>query len=87
MQSNTGPVAKRFLVHNRHLRKEKGTGAEMFFAIVSICRSTIGQFFSLSLVTVPEVFAKVNSAQFSSPLFSATLETRRKLGRVNYYYY
>ena len=56
----------------------------MFFAIVSICRSTIGQFFSLSLVTVPEVFAKVNSAQFSSPLFSATLETKRKLGRVNY---
>ena len=26
-------------------------------------RSAIGQFFSLYLVTVPEVFAKVNSAQ------------------------
>ena len=26
--------------------------------------SAIGQFFSLYLVTVPEVFAKVNSAQF-----------------------
>ena len=31
-------------------------------------RSAIGQFFSLSLVTVPDVFAKVNSAQF--PLVS-----------------
>ena len=30
--------------------------------------SAIGQFFSLSLVTVPEVFAKENSAQF--PLVS-----------------
>ena len=28
-------------------------------------RSAIGQFFSLSFVTVPEVFAKVNSAQSS----------------------
>ena len=26
-------------------------------------RSAIGQFFSMYLVTVPEVFAKVNSAQ------------------------
>ena len=30
--------------------------------------SAIGQFFSLTLVTVPEVFAKVNSAQFPSLL-------------------
>ena len=28
------------------------------------CRSGIGQFFSMSLVTVPEVFAKVNTVQF-----------------------
>ena len=31
-------------------------------------RSAIGQFFSLSLTTVPEVCAKVNSAQFPSPM-------------------
>ena len=29
-------------------------------------RSAIGQFFSLHLVTTPEVFAKINSAQFPS---------------------
>ena len=29
-------------------------------------RSAIGQFFSLSLTTVPEVYAKVNSAHFPS---------------------
>ena len=40
---------------------------------VDVCRSkalllkfSIGQYFSLSQVTVPEVFAKVNSTQFPS---------------------
>ena len=39
-------------------------------AIVSgIAGITVGQFFSLSLVTVPEVFMKVKSAKFSSCFF------------------
>ena len=48
-----------------HFRNEKGTGAEMRPAIVSgiVTGNTGNQFFSLSLVTVPEVFAKVNSTQ------------------------
>ena len=41
-----------------HFRNEKRTGAR--------ARPGIGQFFYLSLATVPEVFAKVNSAQFPS---------------------
>ena len=32
-------------------------------------RSAIGQFFSLSLLTDPEAFVKVNSAQFPSRIF------------------
>ena len=32
------------------------------------CWSAIGQLFSLSLVTVPEVLVKVNSPQFLSPV-------------------
>ena len=39
----------------------------MFSAIFSWLQSAIGQFF-FSVVTVPEVFAKVNLAQFSSRL-------------------
>ena len=36
-------------------------------SLLGTCRSAIGRFFfALALVTVPEVFAKVNSAQFSS---------------------
>ena len=38
-------------------------------SLVETRRSAIGQFFSLSLVTVPEVFAKVNSVQFVSLSF------------------
>lgn len=58
-----------FVVH--HIRTEKGTGAKMrraiVFGIVSgTRRSAIGQFFNLSLVTVPEIFAIVNSAQSPS---------------------
>ena len=33
-------------------------------------RSAIGQFVSLSLTTVPEVFAKANSAKFTASCFS-----------------
>ena len=52
----------------RHFINEKGTGAEVRPAIVSgmllvTRRSTIGAFFYLSPVTVPEVFARVNLAQ------------------------
>ena len=55
-------------------RNEKKTGAEIclsiFSGIVIGDRSSqrLVNFFSLSLVTVPEVFAKVNSSQF--PLVS-----------------
>ena len=37
-------------------------------SLLGTCRSAIDRFFfvALALVTVPEVFAKVNSAQFSS---------------------
>ena len=48
----------------RHLINSKGTGAKICLAIVSgTRRSAIGQFFSLSLVTVPEVFSKVKLTQ------------------------
>ena len=53
---------------------EKGTGTEMRPAIVSgivIGDALISYwliFFPLSQITVPEVFAKVNSAQFPSRL-------------------
>ena len=35
-------------------------------SLLGMRRSAIGQFFFLSLVTIPEAFAKVNSAQFPS---------------------
>ena len=52
-----------------HFRNEKGTAAEMRPTIVSgiVYWERAGQLlaiFSLSLVTIPEVFAKVNSTQF-----------------------
>ena len=52
-----------------HFRNERGTGAEtrpqLFLgSLLGTRRSAIGQFFSLSQATVPEVFAKVNSAHF-----------------------
>ena len=54
-----------------HLRKEKGTGVKMCPAIVSgfvteHAPVNYWSIFFLCLVTVPEVFAKVNSAQFPS---------------------
>ena len=55
---------------NKRKKQTKKTGAEMRPAIVSgIAGITVGQFFSLSLVTVPEVFMKVKSAKFSSCFF------------------
>ena len=55
-----------------HLRKWKFTsiGQSKHMVIRKICRSAIGQFSNQSLITVPEVFAKVNSAQFSSRFWS-----------------
>ena len=58
----------------RHFRDDNGTGAEMSPAIVSeivtgdLPVSNWPIFFFLSLVTDPEVFAIVNSAQFPSPV-------------------
>ena len=55
-----------------HFRNEKRTGAELFpqlflgSLLLTRC-SAISQYFSLSLLTVPEASAKVNSAQFPSP--------------------
>ena len=52
----------------RHFRNEKETGAEMLPAIVSGNGPvSYWPIFSMSLVTVPEVFVNVNSAQFPSP--------------------
>ena len=56
-----------------HFRNEKGSGAEMPPAVVSgmVTRETLLSYwsiFSLSLATVPEVFANVNSVQFPSPI-------------------
>ena len=56
---------------NRYFRNDKKTGAEMRPAIVSgiVTRDALVSYwpiFSLSLVTVPEVFMKVKSAKFSS---------------------
>ena len=55
----------------RHFRNGRRTGDEMFPAIVSeIVNGEVPvsywSIFSLSLVTVPEAFGKVNSAQFPS---------------------
>ena len=56
----------------RHFRNEKETGAEMLPAIVSGIVPGNGPvsywpfFFHVSIVTVPEVFVNVNSAQFPS---------------------
>ena len=54
----------------RHFRNDKGTSAEMSPANVSgiVTRDSLVSYwpdFPVSLVTVPKVFAKVNSAQIS----------------------
>ena len=59
----------------RHIKHEKGTETEMRLAIVSgiiFGDETVSYWpiFSLSLVTVPKVFAKVNSVQFPSRFLS-----------------
>ena len=56
---------------NRYFRNDKKTGAEMRPTIVSgiVTRDALVSYwpiFSLSLLTVPEVFMKVKSAKFSS---------------------
>ena len=59
-------IRKQIVRTIRHFINSKGTGAELCLAIVSgTRRSAIGQFFSLSLVTVPEVFSKVKLTQSS----------------------
>ena len=55
----------------RHFRKQKETGAEMRPAIVSGIATgdapvSYWSIFSLTPVTIPEVFARVNSIQFPS---------------------
>ena len=60
----------------RHFRNMKGTGAEMCPAVFLLITTgdvlvSYWPMFFLSLVTVPEVFAKVNSTQFSSHIFSS----------------
>ena len=54
----------------RHFRKEKWTGAEICLAIISgiVIWDVLVSGFSLSLVTVPEVFAKDHSPQFRKSL-------------------
>ena len=57
----------------RHFRNEKGTGAKTCTAMVSGIVTgdapvSYWSIFSLSLTTVPEVCAKVNSAQFPSQM-------------------
>ena len=59
---------------NRYFRNDKETGAEMCPAIASGIATgdapvSYWPIFSLSLVTVPEVFMKVKSAKFSSCFF------------------
>ena len=64
----------------RHFRNEKVTGAEMLPAIILsiVTRDSLVSYwpiFFLSLVTVPKVFAKVNSAQF--PLVSKVANSQK----------
>ena len=60
----------------RHLRKERGTGVEMRPAIVSgmVAEDALISYwlvlFSLLLLTVPEAFARANSAQSFSRILS-----------------
>ena len=65
------PTREPTCLTNRYFRNDKKTGAEMRPAIVSgiVTRDALVSYwpiFSLSLVTVPEVFMKVKSAKFSS---------------------
>ena len=68
-QGTLGGAISRLFFFIGHFRNERGTGAEICAAIVCgiVNRDapvSYWSIFSLSLVTAPEVFAKVNSAQF-----------------------
>ena len=80
---NKRPIANNQLI--RHFRIEKGTGTAQLFleSLLGTYWSAIGQFFS----PVPEVFAKVNSAQFPSRFYCGEfdiLKERRKMGWVSF---
>ena len=70
--NNTRETNLRYKHQFSTLEHEKRTGTEMRRAIVSgivpgdALVSYWPKFFSLSLVTIPEVFAKFNSSQFAS---------------------
>ena len=54
------------LYHHRHIRNEKCVPQLFLGSLLGTRRSAIGQFFPLRSVTTPEVFAKINWAQFPS---------------------
>ena len=55
------------LVASRHLKREKGSlPVDVRGSKTLLLQLPIGQFSPLSLATVPEVFAKVNSSHFPS---------------------
>ena len=55
------------LVASRHLKREKGSlPVDVRRSKTLLLKLPIGQFSPLSLGTVPEVFAKVNSSHFPS---------------------
>lgn len=69
--ASSDPVQSVSLGQIRHFRNEKGSGAEMCAAIHSgiVTRHRAGQLFANFPpvpITVPKVFAKVDSAKFSS---------------------
>ena len=92
-----GGMTRRGLPHlpgvpHLHVKNGKGTGAEMRPAIVSgivpdNALVSYWSIFSLSLLTVPEVFVKVNSAQSPSCFLSGELAMLRlyvRLGSCSY---
>ena len=62
----------------RHFNKLETKRIPQLFLglLLGMRRSAIGSIFSWSLVTIPEVFAKVNSAQFPSRVYMANTESR-----------
>ena len=92
-----GGVTRHMLPHlpgvpHFHVKNEKGTGAEMRPAIVSgivpdNALVSYWSIFSLSLLTVPEVFVKVNSAQSPSCFLSGELAMLRLYVRLGSCFY
>ena len=92
-----GRVTRRELPHlpgvtHLHVKNGKGTGAEMRPAIVSgivpdNALVSYWSIFSLSLVTVPEVFVKVNSVQSPSCFLSGKLAMLRLYVRLGSCFY